>query len=279
MQVEPFGAIGADVHGVDVVDVDSSMFTKIYAAWLEYAILRFRDQCLDDISLRDFSRRFGPLEYAPMGLKNEVDQAKVANPYVASISNILVDGRPIGGLGAAEANWHTDMSYIEHPPKASILYAVEVPDSGGDTHFCSMRHALDALSPELRDRTRALKLKHDAAHDSVGQLRPGFDHSLSPVGAPGCVHPMVTPHPETGYENLFLGRRQDAYVVGLELEESEKLLDQIWGCVGFVDHCWTQRWQVGDLVIWDNRVVMHRRGAFDPGNRRLMRRTQVRPIY
>lgn len=277
MHVESFGEIGAEVRGVDVVDVDASTFARIYAAWLEHGVLRFRDQSLDDISLQDFSRRFGPLEYAPMGLKSEADQEAVTDSYIASISNIVVDDRPIGGLGAAEANWHTDMSYIQHPPKASVLYAVEVPKSGGDTHFCSMRHALDSLPSELRDRTRSLKLKHDAAHDSIGQLRPGFDHSPTPLGAPGCVHPMVTVHPETGYETLFLGRRQDAYVVGITLEESEKLLNQIWDWVALVDHCWSQHWKVGDLVIWDNRAVMHKRGAFDPESRRLMRRTQIRP--
>lgn len=278
MNVEPLAAIGADVQGVDIAAVDDDVFSRIHAAWLEHAVLRFRRQQLDDASLQAFSQRFGPLEYAPMGRISEAERSKVTNPYVTSISNIVVDGRPIGGLGSGQANWHTDMSYIEHPPTASILYAVEVPDRGGDTHYCSMHHAFEALPDALQDRVRALTLKHDAAHDSVGTLRRGFDHAPSPVDAPGWVHPMVKVHPETGRETLFLGRRQDAHVPELDLDASEALLEEIWCYVALAEHCWKQQWQVGDLVIWDNRTVMHRRAAFDPASRRLMRRTQVRPV-
>ena len=169
------------------------------------------------------------------------------------------------------------MSYIEDPPTASILYAVETPEEGGDTHFCNMVAALDALPSGMRDRAGTIRLKHDAAHDSVGRLRRGHRHASNPLEAPGAVHPMVRPHPENGTEALFLGRRQDAYVEGLPLAESEAFLDEVWRYVALPDAVWTQRWQVGDLLIWDNRSVMHRRAAFDPGARRLMRRTQVRP--
>ena len=277
MRVRALGLIGAEIEGVDLREVDDVLFARIHAAWLDHAVLRFRGQDLDDAALQGFSQRFGPLECAPMGLLPEAVRARIPNPNVATISNIVVDGRPIGGLAAAEAAWHTDMSYIEQPPTASVLHAIEVPGSGGDTHYCSMYHALDALPDALRSRVRTLSLKHDAAHDSIGKLRPGFDHALSPVEAPGCVHPIVKTHPETGREVLFLGRRQDAYFPGTALEESEALLDQVWRYVALPEHCWTQQWRVGDLVIWDNRCVMHRRGAFDPASRRLMRRTQIRP--
>ncbi|MDE0179488.1 MAG: TauD/TfdA family dioxygenase, partial [Gammaproteobacteria bacterium] len=129
----------------------------------------------------------------------------------------------------------------------------------------------------MRDRARTIRLKHDAAHDSVGRLRRGHRHASSPLEAPGALHPMVRPHPENGTEALFLGRRQDAYVEGLPLAESEAFLDEVWRYVARPDATWTQQWRVGDLLIWDNRSVMHRRAAFDPNARRLMRRTQVRP--
>ena len=278
MKVRPLAAIGAEIEGVDLREVDDPLFERIHRAWLDHAVLRFRAQQLDDESLQGFSQRFGPLESAPMGLLPESVRARIPNPFIATISNIVIDGRPIGGLAAAEAAWHTDMSYIEHPPTASVLHAIEVPASGGDTHYTSMYHAFEALPDALCERVRGLSLKHDAAHDSIGGLRPGFDHASSPVEAPGCVHPIVRIHPETGREVLFLGRRQDAYVPGLELAESEALVDELWEYVALQDHCWTQQWQPGDLVIWDNRCVMHRRGAFDPQSRRLMRRTQIRPV-
>ena len=274
--VRPLASFTAEIVDVDVRGLGDDAFAALYQAWLRWPVLRLRSQTLEDADLQAFSRRFGPLEYAPMGLMSDEERAKIANPFVATISNIVENGRPIGGLGAAEAAWHTDMSYIEHPPTASILYAVETPPSGGDTHYCDMVAALKALPPALAKHARTLRLKHDAAHDSVGKLRPGHRHSPDPTAAPGCVHPVVRRHPENGTEALFLGRRQDAYVVGLALAESEALLDEIWSYVAQPGATWTQQWQPGDLVIWDNRSVMHRRAAFDAGARRLMRRTQIR---
>ena len=266
----------ADLADIDLAALGSADFGALHDAWLRYPILRLRGQTLTDDALKDFSRRFGPLEYAPMGRISKAELARHPNPYVATISNIVEDGKPIGGLGALEAAWHTDMSYIDSPPTASLLYAVEVPPTGGDTHFCNMVAAFEALPPDLAARVRTCSAKHDAAHDSVGNLRRGHRDAADPREAPGAIHPMVRRHPENGTEALFLGRRQDAYVVGLSLADSEALLDEVWSYVALDDAVWTQQWQRRDLVIWDNRSVMHRRAAFDPASRRLMRRTQVR---
>ena len=276
LRIVPLASFVAQLDGVNVPSVDDAAFAAIHEAWLRYPILRLRGQTLDDAQLQAFSRRFGPLEYAPMGRITEEERAKAKNPHVATISNIVENGRPIGGLGSAEAAWHTDMSYIEQPPTASLLYAVEVPKEGGDTHYCDMVAAWQALPPELAARARTLRLKHDAAHDSVGKLRRGHVDAVNPRQAPGAEHPLLRQHPQNGTEALFLGRRQDAYVMGLPLADSEALLDEIWRHVALPGSTWTQQWQPGDLVIWDNRSVMHRRAAFDPNERRLMRRTQVR---
>ena len=280
MHCEPFAgtSFGADIIDVDISTVGDAEFSDIYAAWLDRAVLRIRGQSLDDDALMRFARRFGPLEYAPMGWITQEALAKVPNPYLATISNIVVDGRPIGGLGAAEAAWHTDMSYIEHPPTASILYAVEVPEEGGVTHFCNMIGALRSLPSDLEHRARGSRLKHDAAHDSVGKLRRGHHDVDDPRDAPGACHPMILCHPETGIDALYLGRRQDAYVEGLPLQESEAFLDAVWRYVALKGDTWTQEWEVGDVLVWDNRSVMHRRAAFDPSARRLMRRAQVRSV-
>ncbi len=279
MQVQPFerASFGADVTDIDLGAVGEADFAALHAAWLRYAVLRLRDQHVDDDILQSFSGRFGPLEYAPFGRMRKSEVDKLPNPYITTISNIVRNGQPIGGLGNGEAAWHTDMSYIERPPTASLLYAVEVPETGGDTHFCSMVGALKALPPELEGRVRGLRAKHDAAHDSVGRLRRGHHDVDDPRDAPGACHPMVLRHPETGIDALYLGRRQDAYVEGLPLPESEALLDEVWTHVALPGDTWTQQWRAGDLVIWDNRTVMHRRAAFSPDARRLMRRTQVRP--
>ncbi len=276
LRLDPVAPFAADVPEIDVRDVDDAAFAAIHDAWLRYPVLRLRGQALDDAELQAFSRRFGPPEYAPLGRISDAERAKLPNPHVATISNIVENGRPIGGLGNAEAAWHTDMSYIEHPPTASLLYAIEVPKAGGDTHYCDMVAARAALPPALAERARTLRVKHDAAHDSVGKLRRGHHESADPLAAPGADHPLLRRHPESGTEALFLGRRQDACVVGLPLDESEALLDEIWRYVALPGSTWTQQWKRGDLVIWDNRSVMHRRSAFDANERRLMRRTQVR---
>lgn len=278
MDCVPFAgaSFGADIVDVDVSSVGDAEFLEIHAAWLDRAVLRIRGQRLDDDALMRFARLFGPLEYRPMGWITREERERIPSPYLATISNIVVDGSPIGGLGAAEAAWHTDMSYIEQPPTASILYAVEVPEEGGATHFCNMVGALQSLPPDLEHRARGARLKHDAAHDSVGTLRRGHHDVDDPRDAPGACHPMVLRHPETGVEALYLGRRQDAYVEGLPLEESEAFLDAVWRHVALEGDVWTQEWEVGDVLVWDNRSVMHRRAAFDPTARRLMRRAQVR---
>ncbi len=137
-------------------------------------------------------------------------------------------GAPIGSLGAGEAAWHTDMSYLDDPPKASMLYALEVPPSGGNTYFSSMYAAYESLPHELKKRIEGLQLKHDGTYNSGGYLRQGSTAVDDPVASPGTYHPLVCGHPETGRRLLYLGRRRNAYIQGLRLAESESLLDELW---------------------------------------------------
>jgi taurine dioxygenase len=265
----------AEISGVDVADISDEEFEQIYAAWLEYGVLRLRDQHIDEDQLQAFSARFGPLEEAPFGRMSEEEKAKIKNRYVTQLSNIVVDGKPIGGLGNAEASWHSDMTYIEAPPPASVLLGVEIPEAGGDTYFADQNAAYEALPEKLRERAADLTIKHDAAHTSIGKLRRGFEPFDDPRDAPGAVHPIVHTHEETGRLALYLGRREWAYVSGLALEESEQLLDELWQYAALPENVWQQNWQPYDLVIWDNRRVLHRRDDFDPQSRRLMKRCQV----
>src|ERR1700682_4111990 len=129
-------ALGANVEGVDLRALDSETFAAIHLAWLDYQVLLFRDQNLTDEDLVAFSRRFGDLDEAPV---QETGQRFVeGHPEIHVVSNVVQDGMAIGSLGSGEAVWHTDMSYLPNPPKASVLYALEVPPHGGDTSFCSM---------------------------------------------------------------------------------------------------------------------------------------------
>ena len=265
----------ADVHGVDVSRLTEREFSELHAAWLDFGVLRLRGQRLNDDQLQAFSARFGPLEEIPLGRMPAAQRAKIPNRYVTSLSNILVDGKPIGGLGNAEANWHSDMTYTDNPPPASILLGIEIPESGGDTCFANQYAALEALPKPLRRRIEGLTIKHDAAHTSVGQLRPGFDAFDDPRDAPGAIHPITRTHEDTGRSALYLGRREWACIPGLPAKDSEALLDELWSFAALEENVWRQQWQPHDLIIWDNRCVLHRRDAFDQGTRRLMRRCQV----
>ncbi len=265
----------AEIGHIDVSDLSDDAFEQLYAAWLEYGVLRLRNQRIDEGQLQAFSARFGPLEEIPMGRLPEAARKKIKNRYVTQLSNILVDGKPIGGLGNAEANWHSDMTYVDIPPPASVLLGVEIPPAGGDTYFADQQAAHAALPDELRARVADLTIKHDAAHTSIGKLRPGFEPFDDPRDAPGAIHPIVMTHEETGSDVLYLGRREWAYIPGLSLEESEQLLDELWRYAALPENVWQQKWQPYDLVIWDNRRVLHRRDDFDPQSRRLMKRCQV----
>ena len=265
----------AEVTGVDLTKISDLEFLALYEAWLEFGVLKIRDQLLTDGELQQFSNRFGPLEEIPYGKISREEKQKIKNLYVTVISNIEVDGKPIGGLGNKEATWHSDMTYIDSPPPASILMSLEVPEFGGDTHFSDQKAAYMNLPNELVSRIKNLSIKHNSAHTSVGDLRRGFDPIEDPRDAPGAVHPIIRVHDETQDKMLYLGRRELAYVVGLALGESEQLLDEIWRYAALSENVWTQQWEIGDVIVWDNRRVLHRRDGFDQSQRRLMKRCQV----
>ncbi len=268
-------AVGAEITGIDVARLSEAQFKVVESAWYAHSALLIRGQQLDDDDLIAFSRRFGELDPPPV---NENGKTFVeGHPEIYVVSNVIgPDGVPIGSLGAGEAVWHTDMSYLPEPPDASMLYALEVPPEGGDTWLCGMEAALRALPPDLLKRVRDLEIKHDGTYNSGGYLRRGLEATSDPMTSVGTPHPIVCAHPVTGRPILYLGRRRNAYVMGLALEESERLLDQLWHYASLPANSFAHRWRVGDLLMWDNRSTMHRRDPFDAQQRRIMHRTQIK---
>ena len=275
VDVIPTGAaLGAEVRGVDLRDLDEAAFADVMQVWHDHSVLLFRNQTLSDKELIAFSRRLGDLDWAPM---QETGRRFVEGlPEIYIVSNVKVNREPIGSLGDGEAVWHTDMSYLDVPPKASMLYSLEVPPAGGNTSFCTMYGIYEAIPARLKDRIAGLKIKHDGTYNSGGYVRQGVTATDDPLSSPGAVHPLVCVHPDTGRRMLYLGRRRNAYLVGLDLKDSEALLDELWSFVDRPEFAWEHVWRVGDLVSWDNRCTMHRRDAFDPNSRRIMHRTQVK---
>lgn len=272
-KVLPLGVIGAEIQGVDLARVGGSGIAAIKRAWYRHDVLVFRGQRLSDDHLLAFSRHFGELDPPPN--QGAGRKSPPGYPDVYVVSNVLdTQGEPIGALGDGEAAWHTDMSYVAQPPDASMLYSLEIPARGGDTSFASMKAALAAMPRALVERIRGLDIKHDGTYDSGGYLRKGMAAATDPRTSVGTAHPLVIAHPVSGDAALYLGRRRNAYILGLDLAESERLLDEIWSYVESA--VYRHRWAVGDLVLWDNRTTMHKRDAFDPKARRVMHRTQIR---
>lgn len=288
VQVSPFAAaLGADIGGVDLRQpLSAEDRDAIRKAWLDNLVLRFRDQPMTDAQHMAFTRQFGDLEFNPAKLIEK--QYGVATqtsgrkedipPEISVISNIVEDGKAIGGLGDGEAFWHTDSSFVDVPPAASLLRSLECPppSAGGATSFLNCYAAYDDLPAATKQRIDGLTMIHAATHSSGGRAHKGFESVSDVSKVPGARQPMVRTHPETGKKALFLGRRINAYVLGLPVEESEALLDELWAHTTQAKYTWTQEWRVGDLVWWDNRCAMHRRDAFDPSTRRLMHRTQLK---
>jgi taurine dioxygenase len=268
-------ALGAEIRGLDLSQaLGDRTVAAIQAAWDQHLVLLFRDQNLDDPQLIAFSRRFGELD--PPGPNPDGGPYLPEFPELNVISNVREAGRPIGGLGDGEAVWHADMTYIDNPPKAAILHGLEVPAEGGDTYFANMIAAYEALSDDLKGRIEGRRAIHDGAHNSAGMLRKGYGETADVRQTPGARHPLVREDPATGRKALFLGRRPHGYVLGLEVADSEALLDALWAHAAEPRFAWGHHWRAGDLLMWQNLWVLHRRDSFDPAARRVLHRTQLK---
>lgn len=272
----PFNAcLGADIEGVDLSNLDDAGFAFLSDALETHHVVRLRGQKLSDPDLITFASWFGDLD--PPGPSPYGRPIHPTHPELNVVTNLKDEGGiPLGNLSNGEAVWHADITCRVKPPKASALYALEVPPEGGDTYFADMFAAYAALDDGLKQRIAALHAIHDEAHNSIGMLRHGFEEVTDVRDTPGARHPLVRRHPVTGAKCLFLGRRPYSYIVGLDLDESEELLDALWAHATQPQFTCSVQWRVGDLVLWDNLSVLHRRDSFDDTYRRLMHRAQIK---
>jgi taurine dioxygenase len=270
--------LGSQIQGIDLarpLALDDRL--AIADALERHLVVVARDQHLSDPELLAFSANFGELD--PPGPNPYGEPFNKEFPEINVISNVIENGRPIGNLGAGEASWHADMTYIEVPPKAAVLYALEIPPAGGgDTYFADMFAAYEALPSDLKGAIEGRLAIHDASRNSAGLLRKGYAEVVDPRHTIGARHPLARTHPRSGRRSLFLGRRHNSYVVGLELSESDALLDALWAHATQPRFTMRHEWRVGDVLMWNNPAVLHRRDPFDPNSRRVMHRTQIKGV-
>src|SRR5262249_25044119 len=179
-------------------------------------------------------------------------------------------------LGDGEAVWHADMTYVDVPPKAALLYSLEVPPTGGNTYFANMFAAYQAMPPDLKEAAEGLIAVHDGSTNNAGMLRKGYKKVTDVRETVGAHHPLIRTEPDTGRKALFLGRRPNAYVLGLDVPESEALLDALWAHATQPRFAMCHAWKVGDLLMWNNLSVLHRRGPVLSRWRRVMQRSLIK---
>ena len=270
--------LGARVSGVSLATITPPQFDRLYRIWQQHHVLVLRGQELDNAQFERFSAMLGELDPPPNQGAGRKSVPGHPNLYVVS-NRKNGAGEPIGALGDGEAQWHTDMSYLERPPFASMLWSIELPDSGGDTCFSSMPAALRSMPADLVRRIERMSIKHDGTYDSGGFVRKGMTANDDPTQSVGTLHPIVIQQPETGERTLYLGRRRNAYIPGMTLAESESLLNTIWGYATDPQVTLRHGWRLGDVVLWNNFTTMHRRDGFPPGQFRTLHRSQIKGKY
>ncbi len=261
--------IGAEISGVDLrEEINPETAAALVQAWLDFGIIVLRGQDIDEHQQVRFARIFGDLITRPrpreMRAESQRESQDAYDGYTMLVSNIRENGKPIGSLPDGEMQFHSDMSYVATPSRATILYGIEVPGRGGDTIFASTTAAYGALD----DETKALLKGRNALQ--------GFLHgtTLRSNNTPhkSYAHPAVRVIPETGRKSLFISRLMTFAIEGLEAARSDALLERLFDYMEEDRFRYAHKWRVGDVLVWDNRSTVHARTDFDPGERRLLRR-------
>ena len=262
-------AIGARIEGVDLSrDLDPGTFDTVKRALFEHAIIVVPGQTLDEDDQERFCRYFGELEMVRSG------EATSDHPAVLMITNVTDSGRPTA-LEDGEMMFHYDQCYYENPALGSTLYAIEVPDEGGNTLFANCRLAYEALDDGWKARLDGLRALHYYDYKRDPTLRPS---TINP-DAPQWVHPVVRTHPETGKKAIYVNRLMTLWIKGIDRDESDEILDYLFAHIEKPEFVYEHEWTVGELIMWDNRCSAHARTWFSPEKRRMMRRVTVRDPY
>lgn len=251
------GALGAEIQGLDLSQpLTQTDVQTIRQALNDHCVVFFRNQNLSEEDQIRFTNYFGP------AVEHVRKQPEREHKEIFIVSNILENGQPIGALGDGEITFHSDLSYLKRPGTISVLYAVEIPSTGGGTQWCNCYTAYEALDDTTKKRLKG--------------LRAVRRHYVEEQNSPERVdHPVVRTHPETGRQSLYVGPHLTKYILDMPTDESDALLKTLSEHAARPEFIWTHTWQVGDLVMWDNRPTMHRREPFPSTERRFMKRTQV----
>jgi taurine dioxygenase len=276
IEVKPLSpACGAEIKGIDLTKpLSERQVRAIKEAWGKHLVLVFRGQTLSQDDQLRFASYFGDLgsrKKAPDALKARTEGVLQDNEKVLLVSNIKVDGVPIGAFGEGEFWFHIDSGYTAKPYKYTFLYALELPSTGGNTMFSNMYKAYEAVPPALKAKLNGRKALHIHEYNRAKQAKSSGDIS----GIPHYSHPVFITHPDTGRKTLFVDRLMTTRLEGFEQAESDAILDQLYEIGERRDFIFEYVWQLGDFLMWDNRCTIHARTDFPKEERRLLRRCTV----
>jgi taurine dioxygenase len=275
------GACGAEIRGVDVTrPLSQETVQAIKDAWAKHLVLVFRGQTITQDQQLQFASYFGDLgnrKKAPEPLRSRAEGILQDNEKVLLVSNIKVDGQPIGAFGEGEFWFHIDSGYTARPYKYTFLYALELPSIGGNTKFSNMYKAYEAVPPALKTSLAGKKALH--IHEYKRSEKADISGDFS--GIPHCYHPVFITHPETGRKSLFVDRLMTARIEGVPAHESSAILDQLYKIGEWPQFIYEHVWRIGDFLMWDNRCTIHARTDFPKHERRLLRRCTVQgePLF
>jgi taurine dioxygenase len=273
LQLRPLSKhIGCEVKGIDLREpVAQAAASTIYRAWLDHAVVLFRDQDLSQEDLIRITGIFG--EFAPLGRPVHTLPKGFSKilPNIMLISNIRENGETIGALPDGEMLFHHDTIHRDEPHKATLLYSVEIPTYGGDTLFASGTAAYDALDPAMKRKLDGLKAVNYYVYNSVKR-----NDEQAVNAASQAVHPIVRTHEETGRKALYVNRLMSVRIEGMQEAESDATLDFLFDHSEKSEFVYSHVWRKGDLIVWDNRCSSHARTDFPSDQRRLLLRTTVR---
>jgi len=262
--------IGAEIHGVDVKALDDASFGAIYRAWLDHNVAVVPGQELQIEDFLRYSRRFGVIHPHPSKMTRHPDYPEIT---LLGVNKFAPDGQLNMAIYRRGAEgWHTDGAYDQDPFKATQLYALAVPSTGGDTLFASMYAAYDALPPRLRQRLdgRLGAFTYGGRRKATALLNEE-DRDWKPV-----FHPIIRTHPETGRKALYFDPGKILRIEGLEESESGALIEELTGYMIQPDAQYRHRWRKGDIVIWDNRCSYHKAaGDYPPEEDRVHWRVSI----
>ena len=275
VQMKPLSsAVGAEIRGVDLSQpIDDSTFEIIRNYWHQHAVLCIPGQALEEVDQVRFAERFGELAMTLV----EYESGKGRHPAVMYVTNEKKEGKYVGALPDGEMYFHSDMCYLERPVKATMLYAINIPSEGGNTLFANMYTAYDTLPIETKQRIaghKAVNTYEQGTSDTV-TMRTRSESPASP-SARSYAQPMVCTHPVTGRKAIYVNRLMTEYIVGMPRSESNSLLESLFDHQEQPRFTYEHRWTRGDLVMWDNRCILHARSDFNANELRKLRRVTVK---